>query len=125
MDETLKKKLSADPDGLLTYEYIANHIADCGDIMPELVENMIRVDLSGQFLVSAARYLAAIDREAHSADIDRLVAAAIDRDRERRFIADLLPALWGADYADRVIELAESDNNFRRIYKRVVAQKGL
>lgn len=125
MDETLKKQLSADPDGLLTYEYIANHITDCGDIMPDLVENMIRIDLSGQFLVSAARYLAAIDRQAYSADIDRLVAAAIDRDRERRFIADLLPALWGEDYADHVVELAEADNNFRRIYKRVVVQNGL
>lgn len=122
MDESLKTQLSRDPDGLLTYEYIANHIGTCADDMPYLVENMIRVDLTGQFLVSASRYLAAIDRQRYRPEIDRLVAAAIDRDRERRFIADLLPSLWGADYADHVIELAEADNNFRRIYKRVVTR---
>lgn len=125
MDESLKKHLATDADGLLTYEYIANHIGECADIMPELVENMIAVDTTGQFLVSAARYLAAIDREAHAESIDRLVAAAIDRDRERRFIADLLPSLWGADYADHVVELADRDNNFRRIYKRITAPRGL
>ncbi len=122
MDEALKKQLSKDNDGLLTYEYIANHIDDCADIMPELVDNIIRVDLSGQFMVSAARYLAAIDRQSFKAEIDRLVAAAIDRDRERRFIGDLLPSLWGKDYADHVVELAAADNNFRRIYKRVIAR---
>lgn len=123
MDEALKKQLAADPDGLLTYEYIANHIGNCDDIMPELVDNMITVDTTGQFLVSAARYLAAIDRQAYGIHIDRLVASAIDRDRERRFIGDLLPSLWGADYADHVTELAATDDNFRRIYKRVVARQ--
>lgn len=125
MDEALKKELARDGDGLLTYEYIANHIGSCADEMSELIENMIRVDMTGQFLVSAARYLAAIDREQYSPHIDRLVAAAIDRDRERKFIADLLPSLWGSDYADHVVELAEADNNFRRIYKRVVAQSAI
>lgn len=123
MDEALKKQLAADPDGLLTYEYIANHIGNCDDIMPELVDNMITVDTTGQFLVSAARYLAAIDRKAYGTHIDRLVASAIDHDRERRFIGDLLPSLWGADYADHVTELAAADDNFRRIYKRVVARQ--
>lgn len=122
MDEALKKQLAKDTDGLLTYEYIANHIGQCGDIMPELVENIVRVDITGQFMVSAARYLAAIDHTSFKSEIDRLVAAAIDRDRERKFIGDLLPSLWGHDYADRVVELAETDNNFRRIYKRVVTR---
>ena len=84
MDEQLKKHLSKDPDGLLTYEYIANHIADCGDIMPELVSNMIAVDTTGQFSVSAARYLHAIDSSAYADEIDRLVASAIENDREHR-----------------------------------------
>ena len=125
MDEALEKQLSKDPDGLLTYEYIANHIDGCKTLMPDLVNNIIRVDLTGQFMVSAARYLAAIDSQGFKDSIDRLVAAAIDRDRERRFIADLLPSLWGADYADHIAELAERDNNFRRIYKRVVTQSAI
>ena len=94
-------------------------------MMSDLVDNMIRVDLTGQFMVSAARYLAAINRDGFKADIDRLVAASIDRDRERKFIADLLPSLWGVDYADHVVELAEADNNFRRIYKRVVSSSAI
>lgn len=120
MEEDLKKKLGKDPDGLLTYEYIANHIGECDSIMPELVENMIAVDTTGQFLVSAARYLTAIDRDAFAASIDRLVATAIERDRERRYICDLLPALWGPDYESRADELTASDDNFRRIYKRAL-----
>ena len=52
MDQDLKKQLSQDPDGLLTYEYIANHIGQCDDIMPELVDNMILVDKTGQFVAS-------------------------------------------------------------------------
>ncbi len=41
MEQDLKKRLSLDPDGLLTYEYIANHIGECDNIMGELVDNMI------------------------------------------------------------------------------------
>lgn len=119
MDEQLKKSLAKDPDGLLTYEYIANHINDCADIMPELVENMMMVDGNGQFCASAARYLHAIDSQNFAADIDKLVAAAIEKDREHRYIGDLLPALWGADYHEHVEELNVADNNFRRIYKRI------
>lgn len=48
-----------------------------------------------------------------------MVAAAIEKDRERRYIADLLESLYGADYRDRVDQLNASDDNFRRIYKRV------
>ena len=53
MDQDIKKQLSQDPDGLLTYEYIANHIGGCDQIMGELVDNMILVDPTGQFIVSA------------------------------------------------------------------------
>ncbi len=119
MTEDLKKAVGKDPDGLLTYEYIANHIGEIDTVLDELVDNMIGADLSGQFLVSAAHYLHAIDAAKYKIAIDRLIAAAIDHDRERRYIVDLLPALWGADYADHVAELSASDNNFRRIYKRL------
>lgn len=58
-------------------------------------------------------------------DISRLIAAAIDRDREHKYIADLLPSIWGEDYANHVDELSEADDNFRRVYKRVYAKPGI
>lgn len=119
MDQELKKQLANDPDGLLTYEYIANHIGLCDDIMDELVDNMILVDGSGQFVVSAARYLHAIDSARYAAVIDRLVVASIEKDREHRYLPALIESLYGADYADRAEELSATDNNFRRIYKRL------
>lgn len=119
MNQELKKQLSHDEDGLLTYEYIANHIGNCDSILSELVDNMTAVDATGQFMVSAARYLAAIDKKKYRRHIERLVAASIDKDRERRYIPDLLPSLWGADYEQRAEALCMTDNNFRRIYKRI------
>ena len=122
MDEELKKRLAKDPDGLLTYEYIANHIGLCEDIMPQLVSNLISVDQNGQFSVSAARYLHAIDASHYRLLIDELVNAAIDRDRERRYIGSLLQSFWGDDYHERAEELNKKDNNFRRIYKRLYGE---
>lgn len=119
MDGNLKKILSKDSDGLLTYEYIANHINSCHEIIDDLIDNMIMVDKNGQFLVSAARYLTAIDREKYKSAINRLIASAIEKDREHRYIGDLLQSIWGADYIERINELNSSDDNFRRIYKRL------
>lgn len=119
MDEDLKKQLSKDSDGLLTYEYIANNIDTIDDIMPELAENIIKVDSSGQFVVSAARYLNAIDKEKYATSIDMLVKAAIEKDRERKYLNDLIVSLWGADYKEHAKELSLKDDNFRRIYKRL------
>lgn len=118
MSEEILKKLRKDEDGLATYEYIANNIGNCDDIMPKLVENIIQVDRNGQFVVSTARYLHAIDKDKYAESIDTLIKAAIDRDREHKYIPDLLSSIWGADYAERVEEL-NKDDNFRRIYKRV------
>ncbi|MDE6115820.1 MAG: hypothetical protein K2G49_12250 [Muribaculum sp.] len=118
MNEDIKKELGKDPDGLLTYEYIANHIDSIDPVIDDLVDNMITVDLSGQFTVSAARYLHAIDSGKYAGAISRLIAAAIEKDREHRYIGDLL-SLWGDDYADNVAALSASDDNFRRIYKRL------
>ncbi|MDE6377626.1 MAG: hypothetical protein K2K72_02665 [Duncaniella sp.] len=119
MDQDLKKQLAADPDGLLTYEYIANNIGLCDEIMDELVDNMILVDSTGQFVVSAARYLHAIDHDLYASAIDRLVATAIEKDREHRYLPTLIESLYGADYAERAEQLSATDNNFRRIYKRL------
>lgn len=125
MDEDLKKKLSRDPNGLLTYEYIANNIDAIDDIMPGLVDNMIAVDQTGQFVASTARYLHAIDADKYAASIDTLVKAAIDKDREHSYLPDLIAGLWGADYADHASELSAKDDNFRRIYKRLYPAKGI
>ncbi len=119
MDQDLKKQLTADPDGLLTYEYIANNIGLCDDLMDELTDNMILVDSTGQFIVSAARYLNAIDASRYASVINRLVAAAIEKDRERRYLPVLLESLYGADYESRAEALSATDDNFRRIYKRL------
>ena len=119
MDENLKKQLSKDPDGLLTYEYIANNIDTIDDIMLDLAENIINVDMTGQFVVSAARYLNAIDKEKYAESIDSLIKAAIEKDRERKYLGDLIVSIWGADYKERAEQLSAEDDNFRRIYKRL------
>ena len=112
--------LRQDPDGLLTYEYIANHIGEISaDELDALIENMVIVDRSGQFLASAARYLHAINPEGFNPAVRRLVAATIDRDREHKYLSDLVLGLYGEDYADRAEQLCASDDNFRRIYKRL------
>lgn len=119
MQEDLKAKLSKDHNGLLTYEYIANNIGSIDDIMPELVDNMVMVDKTGQFVVSTARYLNAIDSEKYADSIDKLIKAAIDKDRERVYLGDLAASIWGTDYKEHADELKEKDDNFRRIYKRL------
>lgn len=125
IEEALKKKLEADTDGLNTYEYIANHIDTCAEDMDFLIDNMDRADRTGQFVISAARYLFAIDPKEFEEPINRLVAMGIDKDRERRYIGALLEQFYGADYASRAAELSSSDNNFRRIYKRLWPQSAI
>lgn len=120
INESDKLHLKQDPDGLQTYEYIANHIDDLDDDdLNVLVDNMTDVDLSGQFLASAARYLHAIDAVRYAPTVDRLVAATIDKDREHRYLPDVLNGIYGSDYHSRAAELSAKDNNFRRIYKRL------
>lgn len=119
MEPKTIKELEKDPDGLLTYEYIANNIWVIDNDLDLLTDNLIKVDGNGQFLVSAARYLNAVDKERFAGAIDRMVGAAIDKDRERVYIGSLLQSLYGDDYLERAEELRVSDNNFRRIYKRL------
>ncbi len=119
IDSTLRKKLESDTSGLTIYEYIANNINDIDDDMPELVEIMIGADRNGQFVVSTARYLNAIDKDKYAASIDLLIKAAIVKDRERKYLGDLAVSIWGNDYVAHAKELSEKDDNFRRIYKRL------
>ncbi|MCI5782987.1 MAG: hypothetical protein MR030_01265 [Bacteroidales bacterium] len=119
MNSDLKKILDSDTDGLVSYEYLANHIDSCQDVINDIIENIIRVDKTGQFDASTARYLNAIDKETFAEYISRLIAAAIEKDREHRYLGDLLQGIWGEDYAKHVDELNAKDDNFRRIYKRL------
>ena len=114
------QNLKHDPDGLLTYEYIANHIDSIDkDDLSWLADNMTTVDLSGQFLASAARYLHAINPEQYAETVNHLVSSTIDKDREHRYLPDVLNSIYGPDYQLHAAELSASDNNFRRIYKRL------
>lgn len=120
INEADMQALRNDSDGLLTYEYIANHIEDMdAETLEVLADNMIQVDRNGQFTASAARYLHAISDGDYKATVARLVAATIDKDREHRYLPDVAASLYGADYHSRAAQLCESDNNFRRIYKRL------
>jgi len=119
MDKNIKQMLENDSNGLLTYEYIANNIGSIDEDMSALVDNMIMKDRTGQFVVSTARYLNAIDRERYGSSIDLLIKAAIDKDRDRVYLATLASSRWGPDYREHADELSESDDNFRRIYKRL------
>lgn len=117
--ENLSKILEHDTSGMDTYEYIVNHAESCREELPKLIENLNRVDNSGQFLASTARFLHAVDSETFDEFLPKLIECAIDKDRERRYIGALLEAIWGSDYLDRKEQLISTDNNFRRIYKRV------
>ena len=119
MDEALKKQLEKDPNGLATYEYIVNNIGSSDGIMDELVDKIIAVDKTGQFVVSTARYLNAIDSSKYAEPISRLIKVAIEKDREHVYLRDLIASIWGTDYQEHVEELSAKDDNFRRIYKRL------
>lgn len=119
MTENDKKILDADNEGLANYEYLANHIDTIGSDIDIIIENLRRVDLSGQYLASAARYLNALDAKAFAEPVKRMTALTIDRDREHRYIGDLIQSLYGEDYRERAAELSAADNNFRRMYKRL------
>ena len=120
MDSQQLNKLKQDENGLLTYEYIANNINNgVEDVMDELIDNMIAVDKTGQFVVSTARYLNAIDKDKFATHIDRLIKAAIVADRERCYLPDLAASIWGNDYKEKASQLSAADDNFRRIYKRL------
>lgn len=111
---------SAD-DGMTIYEEIVNSIDSGTGDLAELTDRLSEADTSGQFLCSTVRFLAAVDRERYAGLIPGLMEKAIGKDRERRYIGQLLKALWGDDYAERANELMVSDDIFRRIFKRVFA----
>lgn len=114
-----EKILASDTDGMASYELLVNNIDGDRQTLSKAVENLHRVDTSGQFAASAARFLAAVSREQFADLIDTLLKQVIEKDRDKAYLPDLLPCIWGADYTEHINELRETDDNFRRIYKRV------
>jgi hypothetical protein len=117
--ETSSDKENLEQAGMEVYQYIVDHCDTCCEEMDALILKLRQVDTSGQFLASTARYLAAVDRAKFEPWLGSLIEGAIDKDRERRYIGSLLQAIWGDDFELRVTELNATDNNFRRIYKRM------
>ncbi len=61
-----QRALAADPDGLATYEFIANNIEVLTQEDIELLaSNMIQVDVSGQFCTSADTLTPSTARHMH------------------------------------------------------------
>lgn len=117
--DTTEKLLADDPDGMASYECLVNNFDSDATLLQAAIENIGRVDTTGQFAASAARFLAAVSPVRFAAEIDRLLKMAIDKDRDKAYLPDLLSSIWGPDYHAHVEELREKDDNFRRIYKRV------
>lgn len=115
----VEKILKNDTDGLASYEYLVNHSEDEIAALTPVIDKIIAVDTTGQFVSSAARYLSATEPERYADVIDRLINAAIEKDKERSYLPALLSSIWGEDYMERAEQLRETDDNFRRIYKRV------
>lgn len=113
MEETIESR------GMSIYEYIVDNTSTIEKELGALILQLKSVDMSGQFLASTARYLAAVDREKFNPWLGSLIEGAIEKDRERRYIGSLLEAIWGADYMLHADKLKEKDNNFRRIYRRI------
>lgn len=112
-----KEKL--EEEAMEVYQYIVDNCENCSSEMPELIERLKNVDMSGQFFASTARYLAAVDRDNFEPWLAPLIETAIEKDRERKYIGSLLSSIWGEDFEKRAESLKETDNNFRRIYKRI------
>lgn len=105
--------------GMVIYEEIVNNVDCGGECLDQKIHELKQADPTGQFLCSTARYLAAVNREGYASYLPTLIDAAIDRDRERRYIGQLLEAIWGKDYAEKADELRSTDDCFRRLYKRI------
>lgn len=105
--------------GMELYEYIVDHTETIDEELGELIARLRDTDVSGQFFASTARYLAAVDRQRFDPWIGSLVEGAIEKDREHRYIGSLLKALWGEDYMADAEYLCKTDNNFRRVFRRI------
>lgn len=118
-DHNTQKKVAEEGRGMEIYEYIVNNVGECRDRLGNLIMELRQADPTGQFLASTARFLTAVDRDAFAEFLPPLIESAIEKDRERRYIGQLLEAIWGKDYREHTDELVAGDDLFRRLYKRV------
>ena len=93
--------------------------------MDELVDNMILVDSTGQFVVSAAPLSLCRDGKHYSDVISASQPPAIEKTANAAICLTLITSIWGADYQSRAEELNATDDNFRRICKRIPDRKYL
>ena len=107
-------------NGLDIYDFLVNHVMELDQAnLGVLTERLVELDSNGQFSASSARFLASVDRNRFESAVSRLVEISIGKDRERKYIGSLLKSLWGDDYMEKADSLRKSDDNFRRIYKRI------
>lgn len=109
----------SEEEGMAVYEYIVDNCESCTLDREETIARLKAADTTGQFLASTARYLHAVDSERFAEWLAPLIEGAIEKDRDRKYIGSLLEAIWGPEYRDRSEEIASTDDNFRRIYKRI------
>ena len=100
------------------YEAMVDAESTASDRLDSVVAELIACDETGQYLCSGARYLHALNGPKYEKLVNAMVEAAIDRDREHRYLSQLLPSLWGENFMENADQLRLSDNNFRRIFKR-------
>lgn len=120
MSENSNRNVPVDA-GMAIYEEIVNSVDSDNRSLDQLICDLKRTDSNGQFLCSTARFLAAVDREKYAEYLPALIEGAIEKDRERRYLGQLLKAIWGDDYSERAEELCASDDLFRRLHKRAFA----
>lgn len=102
------------------YDALVNEVSNSSEpSIEKLICELVECDDTGQFVASGARFLAAVDAVKFNENIHNLIDCAISKDRERKYISSLLEAIWGHDYMQRVDQLRENDDSFRRIYKRI------
>ena len=119
------KAVELDTEGLSTYEFIVNHLYELNDDqLNEIIDNLSRIDSTGQYLASASRYMHAVEAARFAPYTERMIGLTIDRDREHRYIGELMTAFYGNDYKEKAGELS-GDNNFRRMYKRLFPEGAL
>lgn len=119
MKEEQIKTFEKTADGMKTYEFLVDNLEQLTDEqLVEIVNHLAEVDHSGQYLASGIRYLNGVDKFKYSHHIDRMVAVTIDKDREHKYISELMMYLYGAEYYNHITDF-ENDDNFRRMYKRL------
>ena len=88
--------------------------------MDNNIKKILETDTNGLLTYEyIANNMGNIDEDMSTLVDNMILKAAIAKDRDHVYLAYLASSLWGADYKERAAELSASDDNFRRIYKRL------